>query len=272
MACEYDLRPLWKAILDVYSEISKICDRHGLRYFVAYGTEIGAMRHHGFIPWDDDFDMYMPRPDYNRLIEIAQKELPRHLKWRSIETEPAYHLLFGKVAETRADVLESIETASNLILEDGVFVDIFPLDGLPSTWIGVYWWNMKRSLMRRALIARTKGWSVKNIPYKLISQLMPRFENKHEELTYIQRWISQLVYDECKNVGWVLSTFRFPRFVKQRTWFDSVKMVPFADIQVPVPIGVEEDLHAMYGDYKRMPPVEQRVPSHQKIKDRKSCG
>ena len=93
----YNLRPLWDVLIDMYEEIKILCDRHGIRHWAVAGTALGAMRHQGFIPWDDDFDIAMMRPDYERFLIVAQKELPNHLVWSSVETNPEHKLSFGKV-------------------------------------------------------------------------------------------------------------------------------------------------------------------------------
>ena len=263
MTDKYNLRPLWRAILDVYEQVYAICERHQLRIFVAYGTEIGAMRHQGFIPWDDDFDVYMPRPDYNRFMELASKELPDYLEWHSIENDPDYHLLFGKVIDTRKDVIDRVKRESNLALNQGVFIDFFPLDGLPATKAGIFLWNVQRSLIRRAFDARNREHGLITLFYKFIALFLPRFKDERSYGLYLQNWISRLPFDSSRNVGWNLDTLRFPKYIKRREWFDSAKIVPFENTQVPVPIGVLEDLKAMYGDYKKLPPKEQRKPSHQ---------
>ena len=111
---DYNLRPIWDTILDVWKECYAICKRHNLRIWVAYGTAIGAMRHKGFIPWDDDFDVMMPRADYNLFMKYAVDELPAYMKWHSIENDPKYTLLFGKVQDERKDVLNKVKEESNL--------------------------------------------------------------------------------------------------------------------------------------------------------------
>lgn len=259
----YDLRPIWNAILDVYLVVKELCERHGLRMFVAYGTEIGAMRHHGFIPWDDDFDVCMPRPDYVKFMEIAEKELPDYLEWHSIDNDPGYSLMFGKVVDNRKDVLARVRNKSGLNLEQGVFIDFFPLDGLPSTKLGVLCWNLRRSILRKTLDQRSRALSWRNCFYKVVALSLPKFKTAQERRMYIQNWISKIPYEKAINVGWLLSMFRYPKFVKKRVWYSSAKLVPFENVMVPVPVGVEEDLHTMYGDYLRLPPEDQRKPSHQ---------
>ena len=111
-----NLKPVWDAVLNVYREVAQICDKHGLRYYLTDGTALGAVRHKGFIPWDDDFDMSMPREDYQKFIEIARNELPEHLKFVNWENTPEFTLLFGKVQDTRADFVKSIEAECGYML------------------------------------------------------------------------------------------------------------------------------------------------------------
>ena len=235
----YNLRPLWDAVLDIYKEMYKICERHNLRLYVAFGTALGAVRHHGFIPWDDDFDIFMPRPDYEKFINYAKDELPSYLKWQSFETDPKCSRIFGKVYDMRAEKVSDVSAASNLILKEGIFVDCFPMDGLPSTKAGVFLWNVVRSFLRRVV--------------------------KADSVT-LQKFITLLDYDRSKNVGWCLSPFRFPRYIYRRSWFGVARMMPFENLEVPVPELVEEHLQATYGDFLKLPPVEKRLPSHQLVK------
>jgi len=256
---------LWKVISDIFLECFALCQKHGLRIYVAYGTEIGAMRHKGYIPWDDDFDVLMPRPDYERFMKLAVEELPKHLKWHSIETDPAYTLPFGKVKDERPEVVADLKAKCRLNLGQGVFVDFFPMDGLPANRFLVFLWNVRRSILRRLLYCYRQPRSWKNFAAHITCKVLGLPKDFHAQVELLQRWISRIDYDSAKLVAFGLEIFRFPRYIWERHWFDRMKMVPFRDFHVPVPSGVEEHLACMYGDYRQLPPVEERVPQHQLI-------
>lgn len=234
----YNLRPVWDAILNVWKECYAICKRHNLRIYVAYGTALGAIRHHGFIPWDDDFDVMMPRPDYNLFMKFAADELPSYMKWHSIENDPKHTLLFGKVQEERESVLNIVKEQSLLNLHHGIFIDFFPLDGLPSSKLACLMWYIRRSLIRR----------------------MNLFG---DDLCHMQDWMIKRQFDESRNVAWLLSDIRYPRCIFKKEWFKNTQIVDFEDVKVPVPMGVHDILTNTYGDYMQLPPEEQRKPSHQ---------
>ena len=235
-----NLQPIWDTILDIWKECYAICERHNLRIWVTAGTALGAIRHKGFIPWDDDFDVLMPRMDYNLFMKYASSELPSYMKWHSIENDSSYRLMFGKVKDERQEILERVKAQSRLDLNEGIFIDFFPLDGLPSTKLGCFLWNVQRSAIRRL---------------KLFGDDQIRF----------QKWISQRDFEKSKNVGWCLSDSRFPRFILKKEWFEKTELVDFEDIKVPVPVGVHYHLTNIYGDYMKLPPEQERKPSHQII-------
>ena len=238
----YNLQPLWGAILEMWKECYSICERHGLRIWIAYGTALGAIRHKGFIPWDDDFDVMMPRKDYNLFMKYAADELPSYMKWHSIENDKEYKYLFGKVQDERLGILNELKKQSHLNLKQGIFVDFFPIDGLPSSNFGCLLWQARRSAIRRL---------------KLFGKDNVRFQN----------WLMQKDFDKCQNVGWTLSSLRYPRFIYKRKWFDETMYVDFENMKVPVPIGINQILEMEYGDYMKLPPEEDRKPSHQIIKN-----
>ena len=106
------LRPLWDAILEVYKVFAAICDKHSLRYCADCGTALGAVRHGGFIPWDDDMDIQMPRPDYEKFASLAPKELPKGYAWIDRFNCPDYDNAFGKVIVTDKSKVDLIAKES----------------------------------------------------------------------------------------------------------------------------------------------------------------
>lgn len=241
---EYNLRPLWDELIEIYKVFAAICDKHHLRYYACGGTALGAVRHKGFIPWDDDLDIFMPRADYGRFVEIAQSELPKGYSWQSIENDANYELPFGKIWNDDAELTCSVRQKSKLSIDHGIFIDVLPLDGLPSGRVSLFLWLAIRSIWRH----------------------LPRCLNgSQKSRIWYQRFVSAIDFDRAAKVedskesakrlrrtAWTPATFGEPVWMD----FDSVKM--------PLPHDWDEYLRGMIGeDYMQLPPIEKRKPSHQ---------
>ena len=143
----YEIDTLHKHILQILLTVDGVCRRHGIRYYCWAGTMLGAVRHKGFIPWDDDMDICMPRPDYDRFLRHAAEWLPAPLEVLSLETSPSYPGSFAKIVDSSTTLIE--RGHSDYVA--GIYIDLFPIDGVPSS-----------ALSRRLLVSR----------YKLMDKLM----------------------------------------------------------------------------------------------------
>lgn len=127
---QYDIRPLQLRILDILTAFNHVCSEHNLRYYLWAGTMLGAVRHGGFIPWDDDLDIAMPRRDYDLLMQNANEWMPQPYELVSYETDPEhYPLPFAKLQDASTTLIERM----HLSYLGGIYMDIFPLDGMPSS-------------------------------------------------------------------------------------------------------------------------------------------
>ncbi len=124
----YDIRPLQLRILEILLVIDKVCREHGLRYYLAAGTMLGAVRHKGFIPWDDDVDIAMPRKDYDMLMQYGREWLPAPYEALFAENNPDYPGNFAKVVDSSTTLIERAHHS----YVGGIYVDVFPIDGMTS--------------------------------------------------------------------------------------------------------------------------------------------
>jgi len=127
------LRKAQLVMLEMLVEFDAICKKHHLQYWLDSGTLLGAVRHQGFIPWDDDIDLSMPLEDYNRFQEIAQSELSENIFFQTAETDPSFKADYIKLRSNKVDIIEFHEKDKELAYHQGVFVDIFPMLTLPSS-------------------------------------------------------------------------------------------------------------------------------------------
>ena len=118
-------------LIEIAKEYRKVCEKLNLRYFALGGTALGAMRHNGFIPWDDDIDFCMPREDYDRFVKEGQKLLPGHLFIQTHQTDKNYIAPYGKVRDSNTTAIEN--ATKDVKMNHGLWIDIFPLDGLPKS-------------------------------------------------------------------------------------------------------------------------------------------
>jgi lipopolysaccharide cholinephosphotransferase len=128
----YDIDILHEHILQILLTVDKVCREHNLTYYCWAGTMLGAIRHKGFIPWDDDMDICMPRPDYDRLMTHAHEWLPQPLEALSIETDASYPGGFGKIVDGSTTLIE--REHSDYV--GGIYIDVFPIDGMTKNKVG----------------------------------------------------------------------------------------------------------------------------------------
>ena len=143
----YDIDALHKCVLGILEGIDDTCRRHNLRYYIFAGTLLGAVRHKGFIPWDDDMDIAMPRPDYDKLIQHQKEWLPAGLEMVCNETDPKYPQPFAKIQDANTTIIERVQ----LPYLGGAYIDVFPLDGMTSSAFGrkfhfFKYWYWKRMI------------------------------------------------------------------------------------------------------------------------------
>jgi lipopolysaccharide cholinephosphotransferase len=126
---DYDIRALQLRILDILVKVDEVCREHDIRYYITAGTALGAYRHQGFLPWDDDIDIGMPRSDYERFMRHSKEWLPKHLEAVCFELDPEYPLPFGKIQDASTTLIERM----HLKYIGGIYIDVFPIDGAPAT-------------------------------------------------------------------------------------------------------------------------------------------
>ena len=126
-----DMKQIWAVQLGILQEIANICNKYDIKYFAIGGTLLGAVRHKGYVPWDDDLDIAMSRDDYNRFCEIAPKELQNPFFFQTEETDSGYLLRHAKVRNSLTTAILSIQKENKYKFNQGIFVDIFPIDRIP---------------------------------------------------------------------------------------------------------------------------------------------
>lgn len=246
-----DLRRLQLAELQILKELQRICEAHSLRYYLIGGSAIGAVRHGGFIPWDDDVDVGMPRPDYEKFSALCVNELGEQFFWQTYRTEPQYNGVFGKLRLNNT-VYEELPTA-HLPIHHGIKIDVFPLDGVPRR-------ERARSLHRIAIkicmmrIGNATRTGRRRSLQVRIARCLPR----RLAIALYERLGKWLPYEQCELVINAAGAWGYKKETAPRIWFAEGEKMKFEDIQAPVPKNWDAYLSRIYGDYMQPPPESQR--------------
>ena len=256
-------------ILDTLKALIHICQKHHLRYYCCAGTAIGAVRHHGMIPWDDDIDVIMPRPDYDRLLEIARHEDFGKYEIVTPYNNDSYPLYFSKIVNRNTTLIEEKERPCII----GLFVDIFPLDATDDDV------EKAKALQHRytkainqlnaisthntfgeylALLSDSKTWgrfAIKTLGYFFRGALRRHLIQKMDKLSHLYD------FDKAKNVQVYTGSYH-EREIFPKAWLGQGKEFPFEDTTVLLPEEYDKYLRHFFGNYMQLPPVEQRVEKH----------
>ena len=259
-----------KCELNILKYFHDFCVKHDLKYFLASGTLLGAIRHKGFIPWDDDIDVFMPRADYDKLHEIAKKEMNvegNKYFLQSYETDPNYPYNFMKIRDNDTTFVEKNFKFVNM--NQGVWIDIFPLDGLSSdekiakkrlrkfhyTWL-IFYLSYFKLLIHKIRLRRPITDFLANV----LGYLFYFYNYKNKQNRRIDRITTKYKYEESTYVSSAQDLIKCKIF--KREFFDELELHEFEGEQFYIPKRYDEYLTEMYGDYMKLPPVDKQIGHH----------
>lgn len=269
------LEEIRKTEIEILDVIAKFCDERKINYWIDCGTLLGAIRHKGFIPWDDDVDVGMLRPDYDRFMKEFNGYDPGY-EFHCFENTPKWIWSYGKVMDTETvmyehDYRQEIFKAMNY----GVYVDIFVYDNAPDDDKAMRKMFRRRDFLHhmnnarlKTIFASMKGNMFRGIYGRfgrLILKLFPRYYFVRKLFENSRRYISE----DTKRVG---NFSAYMPMVCDKDVFDSFIDVEFEGKKYKAPVGYDKWLRAFYGDYMQLPPVEQRVGHHHFTAYRKTSG
>ena len=244
------MKRVWAVQLSMLDEVERICRKYGLRYFADSGTLIGAVRDKGYIPWDDDIDLAMLREDYERFVKVAPRELGEGLKLQTVYTEENYLRGHAQIRDGRTTGYNEEDARAGY--NCGIFIDIFPLDGMPDgklaarlwafqvrlCWMVLYTWYRYDYYEKKTLAGRLlHGFGrLLHIPmrraYRRYEMVCARYKGKHTKRVCDTVFISQL----AKNTG-------------GGKWLGEGVSLPLENRGIRAPVGSDGRLRAEYGEY-----------------------
>ena len=247
------LKSLHNEILSIMDEIDRVCKENGFRYYLIGGSLLGAVRHRGFIPWDDDLDIVMPRDDLNQFIAIADKVLKKDFQLEWITTNDSYFQIFPKVAKKGTEFKEEGLPNSYKM---GIFVDIFPLDASPDYCRATERIKRRAKRLRNIAYARTAGnHGHHGILYRILSLF---FSNRFlsYRITKVLQTASKLGQTHYANFG---SQYSLRKQTMPIEWYGEGDPIQFEDREYIAPKMKEKVLTSIFGpNYMQLPPEEKR--------------
>ena len=262
---EINLNELKEIQLDMLKFVKNICEVNNLKYFLCGGTLLGAVRHQGYIPWDDDIDIFMPIEDYKKFIKIIKDNNEIAYSILDPYDNDEYYYFFSKLIDNRTVMIEDNMPQINGF---GVYIDIFPIYGLPNytSQLDDYVDKMLQLNDIYKVKACPQTWNYSKNKFKKIIKSIVKFPMycKYKNIASKKRILSLLEennYNKTKYVGYILSAYEKKEILDKRV-FDKAIPMKFEDEYFNVPIGYDQYLKQIYGDYMKLPPLEKRQSHH----------
>ncbi|MCQ2801535.1 MAG: LicD family protein [archaeon] len=250
------MNEMQEAMLKIAKEFIKVCEKLNLKYFAVYGTTIGAVRHNGFIPWDDDMDFCMPRKDYEKLLSEGQQYFPPNFFIESKQSEKDWWMIFSRIRDSNTTAIQKRYLFKNF--NHGIWIDIFPIDIAPNSIEKANKLNKKECrFAKRRYLEHYYDHTRFNRITDVITKIL--FPSKSIAYNYSRR-ITNKYNNKNSNYVW-LGSFR-NKLVFNKEIFEEQLLVPFEDIMISVPKKYDEFLTSIYGDWKKLPPENQRIGHH----------
>ena len=258
---EMTLQEVQQVSLDILKDVHAFCESHDIKYSLHYGTLIGAIRHKGFIPWDDDIDLVMPRPDYDRFCKeyISSKGYTLYRP-----CDPGYFMTFARVCDNRDTVVKSINPIAKF--KTGVWIDIMPIDGLPSdeTEFQNFVKEIRKfhpklwRLRSGKYLKLSETESLKNFVSCIIKRILFSHYDIDELLSKFTKLIQRYDFESADYYGQLPSADFPEKEHNPKEDFEYYVKMQFCDNEFYVMNGYDRILTRYYGNYMELPPEEQR--------------
>ena len=260
-------KKIWAVELQLLNELLRVCDKHNIRVYAYAGTLLGAVRHHGFIPWDDDADVCLLHDDYIKLCKVAADEFKEPFFFQTALTDRKYFFRFARLR--KSDTTGLILGQESPEYNNGIFLDIFILNGLTDNKLLLkkqlfemkITWKLCRAyiadLNTKPYYKRPIIWLARSIEHLLVS---------YEKLVDLNSKVQGRYDNKAEKVA----LMTHGKKMMQKYWCDKddflePKYMPFENLQLPVPRNYEAFLTHAYGDYMKFPPVEERGKWHDNV-------
>lgn len=249
-----DRKKIWAVILDLIVEFDRVCKKHNIRYYLDGGSLLGAIRHNGFIPWDDDIDVTMPREDYERFIKLNE-EFKHPYFMQTPYTDPEYYYSFAKIRNSNTTAL--IQTFGYQGFNHGIWISIFPLDKFPLERGEKLYLKIRQLTSENSTYMRMKNPHLDEKDQLRVRNYSGR--NPLETFEEIQKIASQYKDMDAEYWGTIILTIvKYSRKTLLFKSYEKTEYHAFENLMLPIPSGFDNVLKTEYGNYMELPPIEDR--------------
>jgi lipopolysaccharide cholinephosphotransferase len=255
------LRRLQLTQLEIMKFVDSICKEHNIKYTLYAGTALGAVRHGGFIPWDDDLDIAMERKEYEKFIAIWNKIKPIGYHLQDSMADEKSTINFVKVRKDNTVFLTEHENEN--LDHHGIFIDIFPLDKVATTKMAklyIYFWGFIRMLYTRGYVAERNGIIIKILTFILLGIVPRRYWKNIKELSN-----KKVRKFENLETGFEWVCLTTPKVFKKyypQNMMESIEIISFEGTKLNIVSKYNEMLRIQFGDYMKLPPIEEQKCTH----------
>lgn len=257
-----EMKKVWAVMLDLLAEVNRVCTENKIRYFASGGTLLGAVRHKGFIPWDDDLDIYMLRDDYEKFSRIAPSAFISPYFFQTKFTDPYSSVFIGKVRNSGTTALTKSEVHGFLNYNKGIFIDVFPLDEIPDderefdlflNELRVARQNVYRVGRINGIFSEAHG-KLEYFAKKTLHKLLTRYRNKHttdyiDSYQYYVNMVGKYNGTGCSRFASLTWEIQKRDIISKEDLAGMDIDMDFEFVKIPVPRGYDRILHSSFGNY-----------------------
>ena len=263
------MNDLQKKQLEILKQFIRVCEKHNLTYFLVGGSCLGAARHQGFIPWDDDIDVGMPREDFNKYVELQKEYEGTSYFIQTWKSDPHYTYNYAKLRDSSTTYIENFFVKHQI--NHGVWIDIFPIDGFAYKFdkprdkyahlVSAIWRQSFISYFPQMRRKFSKGTWFTDLFINLLAILTWPFDINHWRRKHTEKLLTKVPFKDAEVVGNMCGINKKKEAMDKSIYLETTKL-PFEDIEVCVPKDYDKYLTLLYNDWRKWPPKEKQVGHH----------
>lgn len=263
----YGIAELQTKMLDILKEFIRVCENNGLTYYACGGTCIGALRHDGFIPWDDDLDVFMPRPDYEKLWLLRDQFQDGKFRLCRTTKDRNYHHRVQQLVDLNTTFINQRSVDEDI--EHGVYIDILPMDACSPAGFGKLCQKIQAilfSVYNVQCLPEFHGGIVFRFAVWSALRLVPCRNLRYKIWSYCERQMTKYNWADAEQVVELAASVKVLCRPYPKEWFATVIKHKFEDIDINLPAGVDQYLTQVFGNYMTLPSEKERHPRHNTVK------